>query len=285
MSEFYDIDSTRVTHREYWWGSKSPLVLIGWIIKWLRVRIPSSSDDPNVDSTLPFVTEELPPEIESEFAPLTAELNALGFSDPVYHVIYDAGTRTRVYWATFRHSSGRHFARIHHRVWHQAQQAHRGLFPMFFTEFADGTFLVSSAGKPDMAAPDTVRMNRMRNAPAAALYAAHERVAVELSGRKMIAPVSSREDLLAATERHHALLRDFHLARGVFRPRPAAEQAKADEFAAHVAQAEAGGDQDGEVLAELAKLQEKKQGWAATVWVLAGSLVLFLAIGAVGQDW
>ena len=32
MSEFYDIDSSRVTHREYWWGSPTPLVLIGWII-------------------------------------------------------------------------------------------------------------------------------------------------------------------------------------------------------------------------------------------------------------
>ena len=36
MSQFYEIDSTKFSHREYWWGSKSPLVLIAWLIKWLR---------------------------------------------------------------------------------------------------------------------------------------------------------------------------------------------------------------------------------------------------------
>src|SRR5512142_1059436 len=104
--EFYDIDSTRVTHREYWWGSRSPLVLIGWLIKWLHIRIPSSSDDPNVDSTSPFVSEALPAEIAAVFAPLAAELDTMGFHDPVDHVIYDAGTRTWTYWATFAHDSG-----------------------------------------------------------------------------------------------------------------------------------------------------------------------------------
>ncbi len=285
MSAFYDIDSTRVTHREYWWGSRSPLVLIGWLIKWLHVRIPSSSDDPNVDSISPFLTEALPPEIAAVFAPVATELDGLGFHDPVYHVIYDAGTRTWIYWATFAHDSGRCFARIHHRIWHQAQKAHRGLFPMFFTEFADGTFLVSSAGKPDMAAPQSVQMNRMRGASAEKLFAAHEGIAQSLSQRKMISPVRSREDLLTASERHHVLMRDFHLGRGVFRPRSAAGQASAAEFAAAVAQAEATSQEHGEVLAEVARLQDKKPSWRTAVWVFAGSLVLFLAIGAAGWDW
>jgi Zn-dependent protease len=285
MSEFYDIDSTHISHREYWWGSRSPLVLIGWLIKWLRIRIPSSTDDPNVDSTLPFLTDALPPEIDAAFQPLTAEFTALGFVDPVYQVISDPGTRTTIYWSTFRHSSGHYFARIHHRVWHQAQKPNRGLFPIFFSAFTDGTFLISSAGKPDMATPDTVRMNYMRGADATALFAAHQRLNGTLSERKMIAPVTSREDLLSTTERHHALMRDFHLARSVFRPRSAAAQAKAAEFAAVVAQAQASGQQYPEVLAELLRLQEKKPGWIAAVWVLAGSLVLFFALGAARWDW
>ena len=122
MSQFYEIDSTRVSHREYWWGTKSPLVIIGWLIKWLRIRIPNSSDDPNTESTLPFVVESLPLEIAAGFQSLANELAGLGFFDPVYHVIHDAGTRTTVYWATFRHESGNHFARIHQRIWQQAQK-------------------------------------------------------------------------------------------------------------------------------------------------------------------
>ena len=219
MSQFYEIDSTRVSHREYWWGSKSPLVILGWLIKWLRIRIPSSSDDPNTESTLPFVVESLPPDIAAGFEPLTQELTTFGFSDPVYHVIHDPGTRTTVYWATFRHESGKCFARIHQRIWQQASKSNRGLFPMFFTAFTDGTFLVSSAGKPDMAAPPTVQMNRMYRARCPRLWEAHQRLAEQTGDRKMIAPAKTREDLVALTERQHVLVRDFHLARGVFRRR------------------------------------------------------------------
>src|SRR5437899_7342517 len=156
MSQFYQVDSTKVSLREYWWGSRSPLVIIGWILKWLRVRIPSSTDDANTDSTIPFVTPALPLEVQSLFAPLTQELSQLGFYDPVFHVIYDAGSSTTLYWATFLHTSGQHLARIHHRAWGRVVRPKPVLFPMFITGFTDGTFLVSSSGKPDMAAPETL---------------------------------------------------------------------------------------------------------------------------------
>lgn len=142
MNTFYKIDSTRVSHLEFWWWHKSPLVIISRLMKWLRIPTPCSSDDPNTESTLPFVVESLPPEIATRFEPLANDLAALGFHDPVYHAIEDAGTRATIYWATFRHESGQHFARIHNRVWHQAQNPNRALFPMFFTAFTDGTFLV-----------------------------------------------------------------------------------------------------------------------------------------------
>jgi hypothetical protein len=263
MSQFYEIDSARVSLREYWWGSKSPLVVIGWLLKLLRIRIPSSSDDPNTDSTLPFVVEFLPSEITVDFEPLTNEFTALGFSDPVYHVIFDPGTRTTVYWATFRHESGKCFARIHQRIWQQAAKSNRGLSPMFFTAFTDGTFLISSAAKPDMAAPPTVQMNRMHRAKSIRLWDAHQRLADQAGARKMVAPVKSQEDLVAMTEQLHILLRDFHLARKVFRPRTSEEQAKADAFASGVARAQAGGYEHAEIMAELEKLQEQKSGWGA----------------------
>lgn len=285
MSEFYEIDSRRVSHRELWWWAKSPFVLLGWMIKWLRIRVPCSSDDPNVDSTLLFVTEDLPAEVRLKFQPLTAELEGLGYCEPVYHVIEDAGTRTTFYWATFRHASGKHFARIHHRVWQQAQKSDRGLFPMFFTAFADGNFLVSSAGKPDMAAPKTVSMIRLQGAKTLRLRAAHETKERRTAERLMISPVETREELLAAIERHHVLVRDFHLARGVFRRRTPEEQSKAEAFSQSVAQARALGLEHGEIMAELDKLQEQKPAWAPAIWVLVGSLVMFLLAGAANWDW
>jgi Zn-dependent protease len=285
MSEFYYIDSSRVSHREYWWGNPSPLVLVGWLIKWLRVPIPGSSDDPNVDTTLPFVVESLPSEILAKFEPVAADLTALGFGDPVYHTIHDAGTRTTWYWATYRESSGTCFARIHHRVWHQAQKPSRALFPMFFTEFTDGTFLVSSSGKPDMAAPESIQMVRLHKAPTLRLWAAHTDAMEKLKQNRMVAPIHSREEVVAATERHHVLTRDFHLGRGVFRPRTAAEQAKAEAYTKSVAEAQALGHEHAEVIAELDRLQDQKPSWAPAVWILVLSLVGFLAAGAASWDW
>lgn len=40
-----------------------------------------------------------------------------------------------------------------------------------------------------------------------------------------------------------------------------------------------------EVLAELERLQQRKTGWRSTLWVLIGSLALFLALGATAWDW
>jgi Zn-dependent protease len=284
MSQFYEIDSTKVSLREYWWGTKSPAIIIAWIIKWLRIRIPSSSDDPNTESTPPFVVEALPPEIAAGFEPLTQELARFGFVDPVCYVIHDPGTRTTIYWAVFRHEAGQYFARIHQRFWHQSQKHDRGMFLMFFTAFPDGTFLVSSSGKPDMAAPGTVRMNRMFKATVVRLWDKHQELTAE-SPQEFVQPVRSREDLVALTEQHHVLVRDFHLARGVFRPRTVVEQAAAETFATDVATAQAGGLQYPEVLAELKKLQEKKTGWAAAGWMLVISFVLFAVLGAARWNW
>lgn len=285
MSTFYDIDPSHISLKEHWWWSRSPAVLITFVLRKLGTGTLSSSDDPNTESTLPFVVQELPQEVAFNFSALASEFTAMGFLDPIYHLIYDPGTRTTIYWATYRHESGNYFARIHQRIWQQAQKADRGLFPMFFTEFTDGTFLVSSSGKPDMDAPASVRMNRMPQASCAALWSRHYELTQQEAQRKMIAPVRSQHDLVATTERHHLLVRDFHLARKVFRVRTADEQAKAEAFAASVAQGQASGMQHPEVMAELIRLQEVKPAWRGAIWLLIGSIVAFFALGVSRWDW
>jgi Zn-dependent protease len=285
MSQFYYIDSAKVSHVEYWWGNKSPMVLLGWIIKWLHIRLPNSTDDPNTESTLPFVVDSLPPEIESSFEPMAAELVGQGFVDPVYHVIADPGTRTTIYWATFRHASGECLARIHNRFWHQAQKFNRGLFPVFLTEFSDSTFLVSSSGKPDLSTPNSVQMNRMHKASLLDLWAAHLKLLQAAVATKAIVPALSHDDIISATERHHVQLRDYNLARGVFRPRTVKEKENAESFSAAVARSTAGGHENAEILAELDRLQNKPASWRAGLWILVGSVIAFFVAGASAWDW
>src|SRR5262245_32680828 len=257
MSVSYSIDSTRVSHREYWWGTRSPLVLLAWILKWLHVRIPTSTDDPNVESTCPFLVEALPADVAQGFEPTATKLASLGFLDPIYHVFQDTGTSTKIFWATFRHSAGEHFARIHRRTWQQARVADRGAFVLFFTAYADGTFAGSSSGKPDLATPGSVPMRWRRGASPEELWQAHLEF-VAATRQTSVQPVRSRGELLEATERHHVLLRDFNLQRGVFRARTEAEQASASAVAARLEEATASGLQNPEVLAEVERIQTQR---------------------------
>ena len=103
-------------------------------------------DDPNVDSLTPFEVpaDQIPVEIHERFKPLTEELAALGFQSPVYHAIHDRFHQTKIYWASFLHSSGQAWARIHHRIWTLPHPPRMPLFPVFLTAFQDGRFLICS---------------------------------------------------------------------------------------------------------------------------------------------
>ncbi len=160
MGLFYNINSSRFTFGEYWRGTRSPAVIFGWIAKLLRIRLPSSNDDPNVVSLRPFQVEEnqLPAEIQTRLQPLLQELAPLGFADPVFHAIIDPLTTTKIYWVTLRHESGRAWARVHHRIWAHNNPPRVHLFPVFGTAFANGSYRISSGGKPDTIAPNSVRI-------------------------------------------------------------------------------------------------------------------------------
>src|SRR6185503_6312305 len=106
----------------------------------------------------PFEVHEtaIPSDVQALFQPVAQELALLGFHSPVYHVIRDASHSTLICWATFAHASGQAFARIHYRQWTHPRPQRVYLFPVFYSAFTDGTFLASTAGKPDMATPPTV---------------------------------------------------------------------------------------------------------------------------------
>jgi Zn-dependent protease len=288
MPTFYEISSVHASAREHWWGCKGNPVefAIVMIAKILRIRTPMASDDANVDSTFPCVVESLSAELLKHFEPLASELTTLGFTDPVYHEISDAGTQTRIYWATYRHTSGQFCARIHNRYWDRAQKKERALFPLFFTFFGGGSFLLSSSGRPDMAAPPMVEMKRLPGAKTSDLWASHLQLTESLSRDKAIAPIHDRNEVICATENLHVLQRNYHLQRGVFQERSAVEVQQAQNFAATVEQVRADGSQHPEIIAEIVRLEEQKPRWTNAIWVLVVSFaVFFLAAGAAKWNW
>lgn len=280
MKIFYRINFSRATWREYAFDTPWLLLPVVMLVKWFRIRGSGSTDDPPVESLAPFEVEEaaLPSEVRERFGPLAQELAALGFGQPIYHQICHPLYFTHIYWATFLHPSGRAVARIHHRVWSQGAIHKSYLYPVFISSMADETFVVSSAGRPDLLTPASVSIVYEPGASAAKLWEHHQRRLDDLlPGRSVTVdtPAKQREWI----EKYHAALRDFHLNRGVFEPIGEAEQEKL------AAQGEAAQAKptpptvEEVVLARLERLPLKQPSWRNFFLVLAISFLLFLTVG------
>jgi Zn-dependent protease len=279
---FYRLDSTRVTLREYWWGTRNPLVIFGWIAKWLRIRLPGSVDDPNVETLDPFRVPpaRLPEDVRTRFRPLHDELAACGFHSPECYWVHDVVHQTDIYQVVYLHRSGRAFARIHFREWTMPKPPKRYLFTTFVSPFSDGTYLVTTSARPDMLAPPSCLVNRLIGAPPARLWESHQAKLQELELTRTLVNVRAPQELAEAVETHHAAARDFHVQRGVFVPMTPEEEAPAVAAASP-------GDEAGErparnaaVLAEIERLQNKSQSWRNALLFLVVSVVLFVVLGA-----
>jgi Zn-dependent protease len=285
MKRFYRIDSTRVTYREYWWGTKSPLVLLAWLVRLFRVQIPSSTDDPNVETLEPFEVEEdgLPPEVREAFKPLQEELAHLGFHSPIYHAIRIEFVETSIYWATFCHRTGRAMARIHNRIWTQPTKPRNRLFPVFMTGFRDGGYQVFSAGKPDLLAPPGWDVHYRQGATATDLWQAHE-MELENHRDQPIMPVAYPEQLRAFLHVQHAALCDFHVARGVFVPL-SDEVLEVENATLEAPGAQPVPAENTEILAELKRLQGRQSSALGGLLMFVLSVGVFVAVGQANWSW
>lgn len=282
---FYSIDSTAVSLREYWWGSPSPAILIAALLKLLRVRLPSSTDDPNVETLAPFETEPsaVPEAVFRHLEPLVRELETARFHSPIQHAIEDDLHHATTHLATFVHESGRAWARVHNRVWAIRTPPKDVLFTEYVTAFDDGTFLWSLSSKPDLAAPPECTVVRRKGASPTELWALHEARLQEEATCRAVVPVRTPVELRASVERHHDSVRNFHLRRGVFAPLTASDLRTAAANARDRQEAAAGGSQHPEILAEIRRLQERKSSWTTGVLVLLVSLALFLGASGDGK--
>jgi len=284
---FYKLDSTRLELKEYWWGSPNPLVIFGWITKWLRIRLPGSVDDPNVESLEPFRIDaaDLPEEARTKFHAVHEELAACGFHSPVCYWIHDAVHQTDVYQAVYLHETGQAFARVHYRVWTLPKPRHEYFFTTFVSGFTDGGYLLTTAGKPDMLGPPSCRVVREVGASAGRLWERHQRELDEPAHAASVVPVRDPDELVEALETHHRAVRDFHVERGVFVPMTAEEEAPAMAAAKPAEGAPPELSRNAAVLAEIERSQKKNRGWLHGVLILAVSVALFFGIGSTWWSW
>ncbi|HEX7858776.1 MAG TPA: site-2 protease family protein [Verrucomicrobiae bacterium] len=284
---FYKHDSTRITLREFGFDGKMFPVLVGALGKVLRYRLPSSTDDVPVEAVGRFEVpeESVPAEIRAAFEPMRRELEGLGFHSPVFHAISHQFTFTQYYWATFIHSSGQSIARIHYRHWTQAVPARTHLFAMFASMFTDGTWLVSTAGKPDMLAPPQVQELRVVGASPGVLWQAFSAELGRMRATKTPYAISTQEHLRNAVENWHVALRDFHLKRGVFVPLSPVDHQHVSILEQVRAQAASTGSAHPEVHAQIEALQRKQSSWSSAILLLVVSIAFFVGLGSARWDW
>ncbi|HEY3298335.1 MAG TPA: site-2 protease family protein, partial [Armatimonadota bacterium] len=283
MGKFYHLNSTKVTLKEFLFGSPwYQLVLfllpVLLLVKVFRVNVPNSTDDPIVESVDPFEVDPaaIPYEIHQRFQRFSGELTALGFQSPIYHMIIDPLRSTRIYWVTLVHSSGKHIARIHNRVWTGINKNDRGVFPIFCTPYVDGTFTVSSAGKPDMLSPASAHVEHHVGASVQQLWERHQ-LSVEKSG-KIPASVGPDDGLRRMIGNWHKVVRDFHIERGVFTPLSEDEEQQLASASA-VSGMENIPQEDREVFNHIQRIQNQKTSVKKMIPLLVISLILFIIAG------
>lgn len=276
---FYGMDSRKISMREWWWGGPSSILLAG-LLKLLRVRLQAVSDDPCVESLLPFEVEpsEVPGAIVQRSAIRMQQLKALGFHSPIWHVIQDDVNQVTTYLASLCHDSGKTWARIHHRVWHVHTPARAKLFSEFVSEFTDGRYVWSRSCKRDLSAPANWTTLWDVGAQSSPLLAAHQ-AALRETGATGARLVSAPDELRAAVDRHHAAIRDHHLTRGVFTPLSVDERQSATAFRASMNAAHGASSRFPEILAEVDRLQHKKASKSNGALILLVSIALFVAAG------
>jgi Zn-dependent protease len=287
VGQFYRVDSSRASFRELWRDTRSPVVLAAWLIKLLRVKMEGSINDPNVVSLRTFsvadsaVSAVVGKTTLQKFGPVVRELQALGFDRPVFFAIDDRFHHTRLHQVAMLHHDGRTVARVTHRA-EGMNYTKLHFHTEFFTELESGEFLHASSARAQTNQPPRCRLVWKYGAAASQLWIIHRQALDEASesGQRVVA-VRDRAQVIDLLERHHELIRDFNIARGVFKALRGGELTKAEAIDSVHSPAAALSGYAG-VLGELRRLEKKHTNWVSTLLVLAVSLGVF--IGASARD-
>lgn len=279
----YKVDSSRASFGELWRDTRGPSVLITWISKLLRARLPGSVNDPNVESLRPFEVpfSSLPADVAARIGPMLRECSFVGFdgSRPVCHAIVDLFNNSRCYTVALSRADGRAVARVVLRMEGARVPPKTHFYCDMLSELSDGTFVWSTAAKASLDAPPGFRMQRHPGASPGQLWAAHENALRGLGVALRVCPAIMADQVLDLLDRHHAQVRDFHLSRRLFVPMSDAERSDTSALGVAYNAGAASGFAYPEVLTEMERLQSKKTSWVSGLVILGVSLLLFIAAG------
>ncbi len=281
---FYRIVPARISFEEFLWGGKPLEAVLAWVLTHVfRVEIATSSDDPAVESLAPFERQldSLSAVEQQAFAAATARLEELGFFRVACHRIDDWQHSTGTVLVTFAHAQVPTLARLHVRVWAFKTPAPFKWFLEFISETRDGRCIWTAGAKPDLRTPPNCVVWRRDGVTFDQAWEAHQ-TAQRAAGGEFV-PVPDRATALSLAERHHACIRDFHLARGVFRRYTPEDERRLKIINEAVRASAQVHSKHPTLQAEVALQLQKQTGWAGAVVLLLVSVVAFLGAGSLSQ--
>ncbi len=289
--QYYRVDSSRNTYAELWRDNRSPAVLIAWLSKLLRIKLPGTVNDLNVVSLRPFlvnvrtVQETLPSDVQQKFQPVMRELKGLGFGKAIFFAIDDQFHHSRTWQIALLSRDGRSIARINHRVEGPAYSK-KHFFTEFLSKLSGNRFLYASSARAQLLVPALCQLNWNDKATTSQLWMSHRQKLDEarLAGDAAVVMTGSRE-VVEVLESHHEAVRDFHLARGVFSSMQGEDLAQAVVIDRTTEQARTGQTRHPEIMAQLDRLQKNRTNWTSALLVLGVSIGLFIGAGAGVWKW
>ncbi|MEM6312520.1 MAG: site-2 protease family protein [Planctomycetota bacterium] len=274
----YTVDSSRASFGELWRDTRSPLVLITWLTKLLRVRLPGGVNDPNVEALRPFETsfDQLPDDVRADLVPKLDEWASLGFdtTQAVVHRIVDRFGTSKHFLVNVPHADQLALARLGLRLEGTHNPPRKHQYAELISQAGAGRFVVSTSAKASQDVPSSVVMQRHPGATPSKLWSVHEAALGDGVGAE---PMHDPRGLL---DRYHFAVRDFHLERGVFRERTEAEQ----QVTVSLEGAAGSAGLNADVVAEMERQLTASPNRRRALILLVVSLVAFVVIGIPGAN-
>lgn len=287
MIQYYRTDSRKLTFKEYWNMARSWKVLIPWFCKVFGIRFPLGGGLPRLASQRDIeITETLLPlGAREKLQPWVDQFSQLGFHSPRYFHLQNTREEVESTFIALFHSSGEAVVRIFYTLAKQVQPPLETVTVAILSGLEDGTVCVTSNQREMMKSLPGTKVARRLDAEPAELWAAHEALLAKERRRSPARRWQRHEDTDEFIDSHENESWEFNIKRGVYVLMSDQDLEQDRKHAQACTSLETSGSPNAGVLAELSAQTDKKGGWGNAVFILALSLILFIAAGASQWNW
>jgi Zn-dependent protease len=285
MSDYYKVDSRKITLREYWNILPSWKVLIPWIAGRLSISIDFGSGfrQPKNVKELEIPEPEFSAQARAKLQPLLNQCLQLGFHSPRFYTFESLRRDTRTSFIVLLHNSGEFSLRLMHTLGTQVNPPVENQLVVLLSQLHDGTYFFTSDQKAKFKSPPGVTGTRLVGASVSEMVESHQQKLAQIYAGNPPQRVGTMEATDTVWDKYEHDSIEFGIKRGLYKKLSPEEEAHEDRV---ITSAQIMTTTDGEhadVLLELSHLQNKKASWGGAIFILLVSLGLFVGAGA--QQW